>query len=290
MKYYLIIGYRTEGKYKEFGNIQVFIDGKLIDDFDADNESYFTHKKILPLGFAKQNHKKPDYTGVNFKLQLHDPDRDMPGLMQFDCPTQFKIIELDDSLLEKTSNLQIKIIGGPTNYANGFVTKTNLIQIFPVFLFPKDLLHDQDLINEIFKRHYRYSWKKQDEIDVSLYDLQLAIGNFPHDLIEYRGGQLETVMSGDLDDPAHNNLCERYSADIQWPGPNFVKIQKNGKTYHTFIGQPRGGEYSLEYYVHKKHNTYFLHTASQISKPRILLNMIWYSLLDKLKKATAQKT
>lgn len=289
MKYYLIIGYRTQEKHKEFGKIQVFANGKLIDDFVADNESSFTQKKILPLGYAKQDHKKPTYSAVNFRLQLHDPDRNLPGQLQFDCPTKFKIIELDDGVLEKTSNLQIKIIGGPTNYANGFVTKTNTIQIFPVFLFPKDLLHDQYLIDEIFKRHYRYSWKKQDEIDVSLYDFQLGIGNFPHDLIKYRDGQIETVMSGDINDPAHNDLCEEYSADIQWPGPNFINLKKNGKTHHTWIGNPRGGEYSLEYYVHKKYNMYFLHTSSQIKKPRILLNMIWYSLIEKLQKAIEQK-
>jgi len=288
MKYYLIIGYRTYEKYWEFGKIQVFGDGKFIDEFKADNEYSFTHKKVLSLGCPKGT-PNIRYTGINYNLSLHDPDNTCSGQLIFDCPKKFQIIEINEEYIGKINRIQIKVTGGPSNNANGFMNKANMVQIFPVFLFPENVLWNKSLTDEIYRRHYRYSWKKQQEIDPKLYDVDLALGNFPHDLIEYRQGQMETMYSGDINDPTHNDLCKKYSADIQWPGPNFINLKKNGKTYHTWIGQPRGGDYGLEYYVHKKHKIYFLHTSSQISKPRILLNMIWYSLIEKLQKAIEQK-
>lgn len=277
MKYYLILGYRTQDKHKEFGKIQIFIDGTLLQEFDADNEDVFTHQKVLPLGIRQKDHKRL-LPGINLQLTIHNSDNTrnildaftVDGEMQFDCPKKFKIIEIDDNDLGKINRVQINVTGGPSDYNNGFMNKTNTIQIFPVFLFPESLVHDKDLVDKIFKRYWQhYAWKgRQDQSEIE------------DDFIQ--------VISGNIDDPAHNDLCKKYSEDIQWPGPTFVRLIRNGKTYHTFIGQHRGGDYGLDYYVHKKHGTYFLHTSPQISKPRIHLNVMWYSLLEKIKKAITQ--
>jgi len=282
MKYYLILGYRTQDKHKEFGKIQIFIDGTLLQEFDADNEDVFTHQKVLPLGIRQKDHKKL-LPGINFQIAMHNPDHTrsildefiVDGKMKFNCPKKFKIIEIDEVDLGNINRVQIKVTGGPSNYNNGFINKTNTIQIFPVFLFPESLVHDQDLVDKIFKRYWRrYAWKREPILD------QTDDYNFVPDFVQ--------VISGNIDDPTHNDLCKKYSEDIQWPGPTFVRLIRNGKTCHTFIGQHRGGDYGLDYYVHKKHGTYFLHTSPQISKPRIHLNIMWYSLLEKIKKAITQ--
>ena len=288
MKYYLILGHRAQDKHKEFGKIQLFIDETLLEEFDADGEEFFKHEKVLPLGIRQRDHKTllPE---INFQVSIHDPDNTVHGKMRFDCPKKFKIIEIDEVDLGNINRIHIEVIGGPSNYTNGFMNKTNTIQIFPVFMFPESLLHDQDLVDKIFKRYWRYAWKREPKLDQTRYDANFPLGNFPHDLIDYRN-DLEQIISGNIDDPAHNDICKKYSADIQWPGPNFVRLTRNGKTYHTVIGQHLGGDYGLDYYVHKKHGTYFLHTSPQISKPRIHLNVIWYSLLQKIKKSITQIT
>ena len=38
MKYYLILGYETIEKFREFGRIQIFLNGTMLEDFPADNE------------------------------------------------------------------------------------------------------------------------------------------------------------------------------------------------------------------------------------------------------------
>ena len=39
MKYYLVIGYQTIEKWREYGRIQILLNGILLDDFVADNEN-----------------------------------------------------------------------------------------------------------------------------------------------------------------------------------------------------------------------------------------------------------
>lgn len=288
MKYYLILGHRTQDKHKEFGNIQIFTDGTLLEEFHADSEDFFRHEKVLPLGVRQRAHKVL-FAGIDFKLDMHDPDNNFSGKMMFDCPKKFKIIEIDEVDLGKINRIQINVTGGPSNHTNGFMNKTNTIQIFPVFMFPESLLHDQNLVDKMFKRYWRYVWKRESQLDQTRYDANFPLGNFPHDLIEY-GSDYRLVMSANIDDPAHNKLCKKLSEDIQWPGSNFVRLTRNGETYHTYIGQHRGGNYGLDYYVHKKHGTYFLHTSPRISKHRIHLNVIWYSLLEKMKKSITKIT
>ena len=290
MKYYLILGHRTQDKHKEFGKIQIFIDGTLLEEFDADNEDFFTHQKVLPLGVRKRDFREgSESAGIDFKLSIHDPDNTVPGKMRFNCPKKFKIIEIDEVDLANTNRVQINVTGGPSNYNNGFMSKTNTIQIFPVFLFPESLLHDQDLVDKMFKRYWRYAWRRETKLDQTRYDENFPVGNFPHYLLEY-GDDYNLVLGGNIDNPAHDDVCKKYSEDVQWPGSNFVRLTRNGNTVHTYIGQHRGGDYALDYYVHKKHGTHFLHTSPQISKPRIHLNVIWYSLLEKIKKAITQIT
>jgi hypothetical protein len=277
MKYYLIIGYTTFDRYEKFAQLQVFIDDVLIEQFDADNVQHKQYSKTLPLGMKfADTFNTPD---LNYSWHLNDPNLDLDVEIKFDCPQKFKVIQIDSQQLKTCSKLQIKIIGGPSNYTNGFINKYNLVQIFPLFLVPEILVTNQSLNDNFFKRTRKYYHLFKRTRDTQDYK-KTSLALFPHCLISQN--DLKIIFSGSKDED-YQNALKKYSDSIQWPGTNLMRYITKDNEYIDMIGRRIGGNYQIEQFIHKKHGIHFLHNNKKPPKGWAWFSLIWYALKDKLK-------
>jgi hypothetical protein len=282
MDYYLIIGYTTYEKFKNFGKIQLFVDDFLIDEFEADNEKKNRHSSILPLGRTIKADTDARSGDVYYFDVPHDPDHIFPVKIEFDHPQKFKIIKIDSKSLIDKKTLELKIKSGPSNYTNGFVTKSNLIQIFPIFLIPKFCLDNDDINKTFFNKNKKFFYNevRKKSFIVSNIRASHSISSFPHPMLDRDLlREIEVYTDTNIE-----GILKEQSKKIQWPGPNIVSVTQDGKSKTVLLGEKIGGDFEIKLYIHKKHQIYFLHNHETTPKGWFWLNYIWHCLIDDFKK------
>ncbi len=150
MKYILGFGILFK-KYKGKTNLRIFSDDRLIDEIVVDRD----------IKTKAQN---------NSWRQLFDLDLpEFWGDHTYHDPSKLFVYEIDDSILGDRINFQLH--DENSNYTNGFLTKSNLMQFKSTFLIPKHLM-DKKILTRIYhmdrKRNesfYKYTDKVMKDPD-----------------------------------------------------------------------------------------------------------------------------
>jgi len=120
MKYFLVIGLNYQG-YKEPAKITIYTGDRLLDSFDL-------HETTLDA-LPKENQLYPEFVK---KFQK--------DLTQWPAPQYYKVYKVDGA--EIGNNFNLKITNSYTNYTNGFMTKSAMIQFRNIALFPESMCHN----------------------------------------------------------------------------------------------------------------------------------------------------
>lgn len=124
MKYILGIGLFGE-LYKQYPTLQVFIGDTLVEEYNPDSIDGEKHY------FTKKN---PNWYGLK---SLPDTEK---KLIISSFPKHYKLIFLNEDFLKTQSKLKIKIKNADSNYTNGFMTKSTLLNFSNIFLIRTDML------------------------------------------------------------------------------------------------------------------------------------------------------
>ena len=267
-KYFLFIGYQTFEKYQHFGKIQVYLNDTLLEEFDASNEESTSVSHILKTG-KRKNPVRPQFD-IGFKIQYPN-SLDTEYEYNFQSPKKFKVIDLAETNFQykKVNNLTIKVKGGPSNYTNGFVTKKNMIMLFPIFMIPETMFIDTKLIDKLFERNKKffYAMAKNKIRDWTTTE-------FP--FYDYRDFHIDLSGTNAGSTPLR---CKQF----QWPGPNVAENSNKPNSYFV-LGNAHGGNFDLKFYIHKKYNYYSLQALQDPPKGYMQLNMIFPCLFKKFTK------
>jgi|ETNmetMinimDraft_29_1059903.scaffolds.fasta_scaffold07460_2 hypothetical protein len=126
MKYLLGIGFYGS-MYKRIPTIQLFVGNRLIDEFEPESidgyEKYeVTYNKEWWASHGTKTNKNREYKDIITHL-----------------PKNFKLYTIEEQVLKEASKLEIKIKNADTNYSNGFMTKSTLINLSNIFLIPTNI-------------------------------------------------------------------------------------------------------------------------------------------------------
>jgi len=139
MKYYLIIGYQLVDKYKNFPTVRVHINGRLVDEFECDNE-----KSTEISSHYRNTWSSLEKCGTVKKDQL--------GITTYTTPAKFRNIELDASTWLDHGELVLTVSNNNSNYNNGFMTKKSQVWFTPVLLIKKNVYDSESTMHRIFKK------------------------------------------------------------------------------------------------------------------------------------------
>ena len=147
MKYYLIVGYHLTEKHKDYPTVRISVNNKLVTEFVCDNEE-LSETKFRRSGTTKIVASKDNAfydTNTETREQL------------WKIPKKCKIIELDSSEWGTGCDLVIQGLNNRSNYTNGFMTKESLISFLPVYLVPKPILDDPNLLDRIVTKTFGFT-------------------------------------------------------------------------------------------------------------------------------------
>ena len=305
MKYYLFIGYHTIEKFLQYAKIQVHLGDRLLEEFPADSTDVTnifhntTIDKDTTLLDTLYHARQPKV--VTIKKINRVKDRSMMGrgdageikiinekelrvwesrgwiksndkpessyTVNTSQPKKIKVIEIDSTEFEyaNITNLKIKVVGGPSNNTNGFITKRNMVILFPIFLIPQ-FCFDLNVVIKYFnmaKKNFLSNYK---------------LNSYP----------FYFKNTGEEPRPRHDRTYFIPEIPIQWPGPNFIPKKVNGKNCFLF-GEPIGNDCEFNFFVHKKHKIYMLHTSINPPIGKWQLNLCFVNLYEKLVRQSNKK-
>jgi hypothetical protein len=128
MKYLLGIGFVVTQKYRKDPIVRVNIDNRFIDEFSLDDNPDYDKEWLL--NFDPWIYKAPFTEWDNH----HQPWLNI-RLNQGTFPKKFNIYVLDEKQLKDKKQLVLDIQNSDSNYTNGFMTKSTLLD-FRAFLIP----------------------------------------------------------------------------------------------------------------------------------------------------------
>jgi len=183
MRYLLVVGFACE-VYKKEPLARIFVGDKLIDEF------YIQHyKDTLPTRIKEFYQKKQllqsfsEFEFINMQIKNFPPLR-------------FYEVEIDTTL--DRLELRIEIKNSDSNYTNGFITNSTLIQLKAYYFFPlhqKLLLRLKKIKNKI--RLQNYSWSRSYKNHIfDLLKNQLQWRGQNGQTVEYSRYQLEDYFLG----------------------------------------------------------------------------------------------
>jgi hypothetical protein len=127
MKYVLGLGLKINQKYKKNSTVRVFIDESFIDEYEIDSADTASTPVIIEelcYWFPKSNIKT--LPKEDFFVQ---------------CPKHWKTYVIDDSIIKNSNEIRLVIDNDDTNYTNGFLTNSTLLDLRHVFLLPSDFFN-----------------------------------------------------------------------------------------------------------------------------------------------------
>ena len=145
MKYYFVLGIQHK-KYKNPAIITIHFGHNFIDEFQLDHD-YFRAHNVLPQIETKWIEK------YNIGQFLTRPD--WIKLWADRIPSMLKVYEIDDSAI--VDKLKIKVSNSNSDYSNGFMNNSSLIQFSIVALFKKSLV--KNLGEKMIKAFTRFDRK-----------------------------------------------------------------------------------------------------------------------------------
>ena len=184
-------------------------------------------------------------------------------------PSHFKIFEIDDANFKAKSvnHLKLKIVGGPSNHSNGFVSKRNMISLFPIIFVPENLLQD-NIIERLFNKTKKIFCKN------------FTLNSFPFFVKDNK----LPVSKNNKKKTKYDPVFSIENPPVQWPAPNYYVANESQDNYF-LVGQPIGGNREINFYIHKKHKIYSIHATPHTPKGFWQLNLGFVHLYKKLAKS-----
>lgn len=133
MKYILLLGLYFK-KYKNDSKIRIFADGNFVDQLELKDE-------------IKEDAVNWEELGWNRHIDFMRPGIYDPTDLVWNFPQRIFYYEINSDFIH--NKITIEIDDHNNNYSNGFMTKSNMIMIDQVFLFPKCLLSKKRWTNFI---------------------------------------------------------------------------------------------------------------------------------------------
>ena len=179
MKYYLIVGYHLTEKFRENPTVRISINDKLVTEFVCDNEEV-TETKLKRTGRTKIVAPKGVFGDVKIETQEKC----------WTIPKKCKIIELDSTEWGQGCDLIIEGLDNRSNYTNGFMTKESLIAFLPLYLIPKALLDNTEMLDRIVTKTFGFSYYRINENKKSRWRWPGIYEAFP----QYFGGEFQKKL------------------------------------------------------------------------------------------------
>tara|TARA_Y100001937_G_scaffold58960_1_gene80904 strand:- start:754 stop:1620 length:867 start_codon:yes stop_codon:yes gene_type:complete len=129
MKYLLGIGFAVTQKYKKDPIVRVSIDNRFVDEFTVSD--YPEHDKEWMQDLDPWVYKAPFTDWMNHAKPWEKLSIKMWGTF----PKKFNLYVIDEAHLKHKKQLVIDIANSDSNYTNGFMTKSTLLD-FRAFLLP----------------------------------------------------------------------------------------------------------------------------------------------------------
>jgi hypothetical protein len=149
MRYLLVVGFACN-VYRREPRARIFVGNTLIDEF------HVLHHKDTFLTFYQEIYKDTHILQPIAQDQLNDiKNKNLP-------PLRFYEIEMDIALDRVT--LRIEIENNDSNYSNGFMTDSTLLQLRACYFFPIDqrLLDKLSAIKNKNRPTENYAWYRRD--------------------------------------------------------------------------------------------------------------------------------
>lgn len=154
MKYLLGVGLFLAQKYKKNPMIRVSLDSSFLDEFELDINSkqpnFVSNSKYWGGDLSEKN--------IRFNRSHHHAHGDcvLPTQSPYtNCPKTFLLYELDELSLVHARNLVIDISNDDSNYTNGFMTNSTLVDPRYIFLIPVETLIHFVKNSENFYNNFR---------------------------------------------------------------------------------------------------------------------------------------
>jgi hypothetical protein len=154
MKYLLVAGFACD-VYRQEPRARIFFNDKLIDEFNIKN--YNNDSVILSY---KQKYLIERHLLEPSSDKIHTEHR-----LNLLPPLRFYELEIDNSLHQAI--VRIDINNDDSNYVNGFITKSTLLQFRILSLFPFDKKITEWFLQKFCEKRnsYRYPWYRRTRLN-----------------------------------------------------------------------------------------------------------------------------
>jgi len=178
MKYTLVLGIAYK-KYKNPGDITVYVGGRLIDAFQLDQDFTFVDN-LLPL-LDETWDRRLDSTRWLARLGTNKHPRGTRITHEL-VPKLFKIYEIEEQDLNGL--VEIKVDNSHNDYNNGFIKNNSMIRFPMIGLFPshfaenrgEQLMRIGRTVNDCEIKHEKRAGRKKP--DPNLFHTWPCVGNF----------------------------------------------------------------------------------------------------------------
>lgn len=143
MKYILVLGILYKKYKEETANVKIYAGGRFVDEFDL-TKDLDVCPNVLPS--IEQRHFKQFSATQHF---TQDKDK---KLWENSLPKFYKVFEIDDAFLNDT--LKIRVDNSWSDYTNGFMKNSAMIQFPVIALFPKSIIENDG--EKLIKMLIRY--------------------------------------------------------------------------------------------------------------------------------------
>ena len=153
MQYVLGVGFIAE-KYRKNPKVRIFLDDLLVDEYEVENHKSldrFLETDRLNYKFVNQE-AVPPWTIVKKIKEQGETATWSRKASETTWPRHFKLYTIDDNVLQGKQHIRLEIENNDSNYTNGFMTRSTLLDLRHIFLLPKNFLKyfRQSLILELF--------------------------------------------------------------------------------------------------------------------------------------------
>ena len=281
MSYILGIGLLYK-KYKKNATIRIYIDNNLIETYQLTQN---VNPIEVPITIIERIKKK--FTWFNRKWFNH------PDIMQNKCkiPKFLKLIEIEEEKL--TGEVRIEVDNDDSNYTNGFMSKSSLIEPNFFILCPKELLKNngqfffefqenlyKKLVSKIEKRYgghfVNWSEKPRPQWPIPQY----------FNIVLNRNNKINKIRK----DSEKQELWYQRNGTYRdnWKDYNFITkwidlFKKHGTLTDPyvlpyFVQHPQyiGGSFHITFNINKKNKIYFL-DAYNLTSGAIIVSMQTFS-------------
>jgi len=235
MKYYLIIGYQLQEKYLTFPTVNVSINDTLVDSFLCDNEESVICKNVFT-------------EFIDFSSHAHKKTQTESRTTAYSTPSKLQIYEIDSSTFnDRDDVLKIEVTENYSDYTNGFLNKRSLVVLNPIFLIPKDLLHNLDSMHKL-------------------------INKFHHVVMDKGPGRMQRTKK------------YRFTERVVWPGYSAYPDHGIYSSDNITVPVSGGGNFKISLNIKKRLGLHFLTHHNEIPKGFFFCDyffMAWYQWQSK---------